>query len=592
MKGISFDFDKKKIILSYLICFFIVGLVCLINLSEKKTIFITTDEYGYWLSGAYFAGLDWSGTSAVMPYYSYGYGFFLSFLLRIFSDGTLLYQASIVLNVIFLWIGFVFLYKIGRNLFSQIDTRKILFLALCITLYSGNVHLSNFTMTEALLWMLMNIIIYYIIKIFEQPKTLYYIIVSVLAAYIFSVHMRTLGVSIAVIIIFSVYSLREKKNIKKELLSVLLLIVFFAICLKVKNNISIELYSSSNASDLNGIAGQVEKITNIWDISIVLHTIENIIGELFYLGSSTFFLFYFGMIFILKKSIGVILSIIKRKDIDNKDITFLFLLLIVAASVAISSISLEGRGRVDLMIYGRYNEYILPVVLFCGFIELMKGKKKIVSFFAFSIFHIIAAYLYMCVYGAERITPVLVAIPGVLGWVYENGIENFEWTVCLVPLIIGLIVMVLLNCDFLKKKTWPLNLAIIICIIVWINNAFQARNLTSLTDDYYNASSVIGNLWENTDIFYVICDEDWEDEYEITSIGCLQFLKPKSNIKMIDYKEIDQLEDNDIVILKRNSKVPKEALNGYEILWKEGYSILAKSNSDIKRKIIENINSN
>ena len=77
-------------------------LIYLFKIDSLNTICVIGDEFGYWASGAYFAGLDWGDVACFNPYYSYGYGLWLSLIIKFFDDSILAYKVAIILNCFFI----------------------------------------------------------------------------------------------------------------------------------------------------------------------------------------------------------------------------------------------------------------------------------------------------------------------------------------------------------------------------------------------------------------------------------------------------------------------------------------------------------
>ena len=57
--------------------------IYMLQVSELKMISIIGDEFGYWASGSFLAGFDWSDVASYNAYYSYGYGIWLYLILKI-----------------------------------------------------------------------------------------------------------------------------------------------------------------------------------------------------------------------------------------------------------------------------------------------------------------------------------------------------------------------------------------------------------------------------------------------------------------------------------------------------------------------------
>ena len=76
--------------------------LCVCSIDKLSLPVILMDEFGYWSNAAYFAGLDWSGVAQYNYYYSYGYSFFQSVLMRFISDPAVLYRGMIIVNAFFI----------------------------------------------------------------------------------------------------------------------------------------------------------------------------------------------------------------------------------------------------------------------------------------------------------------------------------------------------------------------------------------------------------------------------------------------------------------------------------------------------------
>lgn len=570
------------------ILFGVIIVICLADLDQKNIIFVTTDEFGYWAAASFFDGMDWSGVSSAISYYSYGYSFWLAPLLKICSNSIIAYKAALVLNAIFLGVGFLVLFRIEKMLFPKINSFLALTISFCITIYSGNIYISQFSFTECLLWMLMVILVYCLIKVFRSHKTRYFIMSCVLSTYMFMVHMRAIGITIALMIVLFMYCLSKKKEWYKLLLSVVLIVILFGISILLKNVIIDFLYSKGGEwLDTNDFSGQTSKIARLLSWEGILNFGENVLGELFYLGAATFYLFYFGLLFLVRQSIDSIRLFIEKKNpINANSLICVFLLLSICINIAISSLSLEGRIRTDLMIYGRYNEYILPVILLFGIIELISNKKRLLWFIHFLAFHVDVTFLYHIAYEGERSEPVLMAISGLLGWIFSPDrtvVPNFEFLICYKSSIIALAFTVLACMNLKKVKKLIPYVISVACAAGWLLMEQRAyivtKPLLPSMNKYIDAAMILEGAWNKDNVYYVTSQSDREDWYNNTAINYMQFMIPDCTIQPIDYSEIDTLQETDIVILKARTQIPETVEDRYAVIWTSGLQILAEKGS-------------
>lgn len=559
--------------------------ICLADLDQKNIIFVTTDEFGYWANASFFDGMDWSGVSSNIPYYAYGYSIWLAPLLKICSNSIIAYKAALVFNAIFLGIGFLILVRIEKTLFPKINTLLALVMSFCVTLYSGNVYLSQFSFTECLLWMLMIIFTYCLIKAFRSHKTRYYIILCFLSAYMFMVHMRTVGIIIAWMLVLLMYCMSKKKEWHKLLFSIVIIVILCGLSLLLKNTVVDFLYSGESAKNTNDISGQAGKLVGLFSWRGMINLGENVLGEIFYLGAATFYLFYFGALFLFKKSIEFIRSFLGKTNPMNVNcLICVFLLLSILGNIAIGSLSLEGRTRIDLMIYGRYNEYVLSVILLLGIIELVRNRKRLLWFILFLAFHVAITLLYHHVYRGERSEPVRMAISGLLGWIFtpdKKLAANFEFLVCYKSSVIAL-GFTILACVKLKqvKKFIPYAISAA-CTVGWLLMEQRACTVTPITSTikYMDAVAMLENAWDKNNVYYVTSQSDRDDWYNNTAINYMQFMIPDCTIQSMDYSEIDMLQDTDIVILKDTTQIPEAVEDRYAVIWTSGFQILAEKGS-------------
>ena len=87
-------------------------------------------------------------------------------------------------------------------------------------------------------------------------------------------------------------------------------------------------------------------------------------GKVLYLGLASFGLLYFGITACIKE--------IKK----NRNPFYCFLLLSLTGEILIDAIYTARPGRVDSLVYGRYDEFVMPIFMAIGVMEFMNCTRK------------------------------------------------------------------------------------------------------------------------------------------------------------------------------------------------------------------------
>lgn len=102
------------LILLILLCF----CLCQYGLQRIFGFSLFPDEFGYWAPAAKMLGWDWSETTSLGSYYSFGYSLILAPILYFVKDSIMAYRTAVVVNMVLMCIGLVLLYKLMQKLFS------------------------------------------------------------------------------------------------------------------------------------------------------------------------------------------------------------------------------------------------------------------------------------------------------------------------------------------------------------------------------------------------------------------------------------------------------------------------------------------
>ena len=356
-------------------------------ISKSYGLVIPPDEFGYWSYAARLAGYDWSDIASLNPYYSYGYSLVLFPIFLAFQDGIGSYRAALSVNYALLALCFLMLRKIdiGAVEKSIIQKGDALFCAAVAVFYPAWLFYAETTLAEILLVTLYAALCMSLLNYFRTEKKIYMALSALAMLYMYFVHMRTIGILISGVAALAIHAIMQnvadnndkaRKPLAKKPLGnaafLLVLLLFIAIALAagfwVKQCWTDMVYggASDSLKNVNDYAGQVGKLAYICTSEGFKNLIISVAGKLLYLGLASFGLAYFGLEYAFRK-------LISRHSDTGTRCFYLFILLSVAAAVMICAIATAYPGRVDALAYGRYHEYVMPLLMLMGIKALREG---------------------------------------------------------------------------------------------------------------------------------------------------------------------------------------------------------------------------
>ena len=364
---------------------------------------IYPDEFGYWASAAQWIGYDWSGAASLGYYYSFGYSLILTPVLALFHGGIPAYRAAVAINMLLQCVSVGLLWGILRRIYcqseadveeidcKQVEIRKMnaVFAVGAAVFYPAWTFYMQMTLSEALLMFLYVFICYQFVLLYEKPKMITIVLLSLSFLYIYFVHMRTVGVVLAGIASLLLFVWRKMEKRKSLLVVTIVLLVGFVGGVWLKNTVITTVYSSADAARLagNDYAGQLANLKGIFTAEGVLRFFRSCIGKLYYLGMASFGLFYPALFLCIRRTVYFWKSILAGNKEERKerfsctDGIYFFLLLSMLGQFLVSAIGAGGGGgRQDGLIYGRYNDYFLPVFIAIGIMELFESRHLIRNF--------------------------------------------------------------------------------------------------------------------------------------------------------------------------------------------------------------------
>ncbi len=345
------------------------------------------DEFGYWAPAAAILGYDWSQITALGSYYSYGYSIILVPFLYFFSSSIGAYRAAIIVNLILQCISFFMLYEILRRLYPNLQKNARAIVTSVAILYPAWVFYNQTTMTESLLNFLIILSVFLMMIFMDNPKVVTGIFLGIVLIYSHFVHMRCLGMIVAgfATLLVWMFGLKKSKTTggKKYLWLLLLIPVFFVVMFIIKDKVVALLYSETSAEVMswNDYSGMLSRLGKFFSFSAIKAIFFESCGKLLYLSLASMGIAMFGAYGIFRRFI-IFCKKLKEKRLDGRDYLWLYIQLLVFMQFMVALVYLLGasytdNNRLDLLLHGRYIDFIIPIMTAIGLCEMLMSPRII-----------------------------------------------------------------------------------------------------------------------------------------------------------------------------------------------------------------------
>jgi len=585
---------------------------------------ILPDEFGYWSYAAAAAGYDWSEIVSLNSYYSYGYSIILFPVFVLFRDGLTAYRAAIVVNFMMLaGIGFMLRYLAVR-LFPDRKGQLSTVLAAVITLYPPLLLYTRTTMAETMLVFLYVLITVLMYRYLERRRATGLFLLLVVLVYIHFVHMRTVALLAAGLLtalidrLFlcaapcrGIMSLRRRmgraassgeghsptrlektaKTVRDRqnrselcyLAVVIIAVVLFVLGMCARGTILEMVYSNTNGeqsaiSQINDYRGQSGKLQYIMTAEGFGNLMISLAGKVLYLGLATFGTALWGLRYAWK-------AVIYGSDRKNRAF-WCFVLLSAVGALALSAVYTVYPGRVDALAYGRYHEYVFPVLMLAGLYEMWHTRRLWMGM-------LLHAALALCMlapvlYSLHRYHQTSLHACMVFGMSYLYNAENPEPVSFYIGayglgILLMLIVTALVSIGRRGKKQFPV---LMLLAVMEVLLALRASSVVIDTGSIgaYRDSVVADRITE------LIGDHSDEDQPERrvlyvdgggdSSAGMIQFMLRDIRITVIDQRETiedygeDEMGQWDLVLTGSRDDYGRELGRRYEYTLSSGHFAL------------------
>ena len=353
-------------------------IVCIYEYGIQKICGFTMypDEFGYWASAASVVGYNWSETASLGFYYSFGYSLILVPILVIIRDGVMAYRAAIFINMLLMCISVFLFGKIIEKVFPETKNGVKTLISGAAVLYPAWIFYMQMTMVEAVLMFVFSLDLYLFYMFMENKNVSTAIALAVMLIFGYCVHMRTVSVVIAGVLVCLCRLIGEKGNKKAFLIWFGVLVLLFGVTLYLKDLTAGEVFSfaGDDALAVNDYGSQWGKFVEILTFTGMKKFFCGVVGKLYYLGLASFGTFYWALAWCLKESTRLIRQMVRKEDVHPRQWMALFLFLSVIGQVLISSIYMYDADVIDCLVYGRYSELLVPVMMLIGIIAMSKSR--------------------------------------------------------------------------------------------------------------------------------------------------------------------------------------------------------------------------
>lgn len=548
--------NKKE---NILILFFSVLIIVssLVNIDKAIMPYCVSDEIGYWTAAAWINQVDWSPLMSHSQYYGWGYGVLLALVFNI-SNSVTRFKVAIVINACLLVCMFGILVKICNSFWIHNKVRNI-FIAGMSTLYSYNLIFAHTNMCENFLALLFLFNIYAFMRFVKKPNWINFGIFTLVLLFEQATHLRSIVCVIALFLVLA-YMLWEKKiHIKWVILFlgavfVVLLIVYF-----VKDLLVADQYTSVKVLErLTGNEGVVSHLSvfrKAYSFEFWKELVISLIGILFYLICSTAYcIVAFINSMIVEVKSYYINCRTKVNNIDSNYFGKIYICLCFLGALAVDVINSMYPSRIDVLFYGRYVEYVLPIVICIGAKWLIENceNKKIIPIVAISMFSF-AKILLIYLNKSQVKSSVILNVGWFSGWITKERINDYSYYT-LYPALISfcIIIIFILFCKI--KKVELACLVVAICWIVsaergWINTVEpELKRMNEVIETSVEAKKMEGKLYCVIPINLSAQIEEFVD------VSWLQYQMGKTTLYEIDVNDLDKVASHDAVIVWNRDK--------------------------------------
>lgn len=567
LKFIKNEANEKKVLV---ILFLITFLINAGYIVESKMLYMTTDEMGPIAIAAYFAGHDWSSVIQNIGYYSYGYSFLLYPLYLVADSAEVFYQMAIILNALLAAAIVPISYSVGKKICSCKNQVYLYIASFLVSNFVVNIGRSASAWCETLLILLYWCIVLNFAMLEEKINYKRVIVGVCLSVYSYAVHQRTVGIVVASALFFLVLCIVKKYRMRYCLCYYGLAAVLLYFHGNIKRNIQANLWVGSielQGNDYGGVVGRI--VENISEQNFLVYFKQlwcTFSGHFFYVCVATLGFALVALILLIEKNWKTVKAVRRKEKIsENTKITYWYILFSFILTLGISILFMTPKGswdnytRSDMLVYGRYVETVLGVLIYIGVIYFLEEK--------------INKNHLMIIYGVTLLITVVTA--------YGYGKIDEQWfqKICCVGLNVFMgtgkinfwlslfAVWIVMTLQYLERKETRRIACLGAVCIFWIGCGYRylSNEVIPIEKYFYQYADLVETKWKtNEEAELYFCHGE-----NVGMLSCVQFLLyDKQGMKQIeDFSEVSDevfygVTTDTALLLEHNEWTVLEQVNG------------------------------
>ncbi|MCQ2468202.1 MAG: hypothetical protein MJ100_00145 [Ruminococcus sp.] len=334
--------------------------------------FVFHDEAGYWTHASYMAGLDWTGVSDLLAWYSYGYSILLVPILKLAPTPTIAYRSALVLNVLMM-VGVYFMYIfIARFIFPKMKKYQTALISAAAALYTSYQHNTGIAFSEITLLFFTTLTAVVLIFVIKRPTFLNSGCLGILCAYIFMIHNRCIGIAASVCLVILLLFCFRRIKLSKAAVFAGTFAVGMALNSVFRHILETALWSDGHAPG-NSASSIISNLRIAFSsLADLIRMLSVLCSQAFAASAATFGLVFFALWAVGRQVFRETADTIKKRKTDSKHVPksqAFFLVFVFCAFIStwiISSVFMFNFTRIDHVIYTRYFDITIGLLIIAG----------------------------------------------------------------------------------------------------------------------------------------------------------------------------------------------------------------------------------